>query len=369
MNIGLLKEIRTFEHRIMLVPEAVQKLVEQENTVYIERGAGQGSGFDDKAYESAGAYVLPTSEKVFNKVELVLKIQAPMPIEYELFTENHIGFCFLLPQNNPERLQSLLKSGAIYMSGELIRPINDAMNEITGKVAVAQAQKYLERDFGGKGILFSGACGIPGARVSIIGSNSSGLAAANQALLSGASVNLICENYQNLVTFKSDHSSGSLEIFEFDRGILQNLLLETDVLIISGQNHNDKKNMHIANDDLQLLESGSLIIDLSMNNGDLIESSRETKPDKPIYLQDGLVYFTVANLPSFVPKTSSYILSNITSKYLRLLTKTGFEEAMATSPELRNSLVLYRGKIVNSLLAENGDSEPYDILELLELNI
>ena len=112
-----------------------------------------------------------------------------------------------------------------------------------------------------------------------------------------------------------------------------------------------------------------MIIDLSIKNGDSITSSRETKPNEPIYLQNDLVYFTVANLPSFVPKTSSTILSNIVLKYIILLANMGFEEAIATSPELRNSLVLYRGKIVNPILLENSDSEYYDILELLELNI
>jgi alanine dehydrogenase len=369
MNIGLLKEIKTFEHRIMLIPGAVQELVEQGNAIYIESGAGQGSGFNDKTYESAGAHILPSSEKVFSKVELVLKIQPPIPIEYELYSDKHIGFSLLTPQNKPEILQILLKSSAIYMSGGLIPSINAAMNEIMGKVAVIQAQKYLERDFGGKGILFSGSCGIPGARVSIIGSSAPGLAAASQALLFGANVNLICDNYQNLVTFKASHSSESLEIFEYDRGILQNLLMETDVLIIAPQKSNINNKIELVNDDLKLLESGSLIIDLSVKNGDSITSSRETKPNEPIYLQNDLVFFTVANLPSFVPKTSSTILSNVVLKYISLMANMGFKEAIATSPDLRDSLVSYRGKIVNSILTENGDSEHYDILELLELNI
>jgi len=353
----------------MLVPGAVEELIHQGNTVYLESGAGLGSGFGDKAYESAGAHVLPSSEKIFSKVDLVLKIQPPMPIEYELFNEKHIGFSFHLPQNNKERLQSLIKSHAIYLSGELIHSVKDAMNEVTGKVAVVQAQKYLEREFGGKGILFSGSCGIQGARTTIIGSNSSGLAAANQALIFGASVNLICESYEKLISFKSNQNSESLEIFEFDRGILQNLLMETDVLIITIPNSDEKSNIKISSDDLRILEPGSLVVDLSINQGDIIESSRETKPNEPVYLKDGLVYFSVTNLPSFVPKTSSTILSNVVLKYISLLANMGFQEAIATSPELRKSLVLYRGKIVDSHLTENGDSEHYDILELLESNI
>jgi alanine dehydrogenase len=369
MNIGLLKEVKSFENRVMLVPNAVKELVEHGNTICLESGAGKASGYNDKSYESAGATILPSSEKVFSKTELILKIQAPMPVEYDLFTEKHMCFCYLLPLNNPERLQSLLKSGATFLSGELIPPINSAMGEVAGRVAIVQAQKYLESVYGGKGILFSGACDFPGARVSVIGNNMSALAATKQALLLGASVNLICEDYQNLVSFKANQNSDSLEVFEFDRGLLQNLLMETDVLIITAQNPNEQRNIHIKNDDLKLLEPGSLIIDLSLKNGDIIDLSRETKPDEPSYLQDGVVYFSVTNLPSFVSKTSSNILSNIITKYINQLTSMGFDEAIATSPELRNSLILYHGKIVNSLLAKNTEFEHYDILELLELNI
>jgi alanine dehydrogenase len=369
MNIGLLKEIKSFENRIMLVPDAIQDLVNKGSTVYVESGAGEGSGYEDKAYESAGATILPSSEKVYNKAELILKIQAPMPVEYELFTENHICFCHLLPFNNPERLQSLLSSGAIFMSGELIQPIRIAMGEIAGKVAVVQAQKYLERVYGGKGVLFSGACNIPGARVCVIGNNTSALAAATQALHLGARVNIVCENYKNLISFKSKQNTDFLEIFEFDRGILQNLLLETDVLIITGKGLNESRTIQLKNEDLKILEPGSLVIDLSLKNGDLIDQSRETKPDEPIYLKNDLVYFSVTNLPSFVSNTSSNVLSNILLNYISQLTQMGFDEAIATNPELRESLVLYHGKIVNPHLAKMTESEYYDILELLELNI
>ena len=129
--------------------------------------------------------------------------------------------------------------------------------------------------------------------------------------------------------------------------------METDVLIITGQNPDEQRSIQINSDDLKLLEEGSLVIDLSLKNGDLIERARETKPDEPIYLRDGVVHFTVTNLPSFVSKTASSILSNVSEKYISQLAQMGFEEAIATNPELRESLVLYRGKIVNSMKTTN----------------
>ncbi len=369
MDIGLLKEIKTSEHRVMLIPEAIEELASHGNSIYVENGAGKESGFEDKEYESAGAQILPTSEKIFQKVDLILKIQPPMPIEYELFTAKHISFSFLLPQNGPERLHSLVKSSAIYLAADMIDPINKAMGEIAGKVAITQATKYLERNFGGKGVLFSGACGIPGARVSILGCGPAGDSAAQQSLLLGARVNLIDNNYQNLLTFNSKHSSENLNIFEYDRGLLKNILLETDVLIVTDSRYDSNSKMLIKKDDLNLLVKGSLVIDLSINREDRIEASRETKPDNPTYVQDDIVYFSVPNLPSVVPKTSSIALSNIALNYIRQLAQMGFQETIVSSPELRNSLMIYHGKIVNPILAQDSDYQPYDILELLEINI
>ncbi len=369
MIIGIPKEIKAFEHRILLTPEAVQNLTSSGDHVYVESGAGNESGFSDKDYESAGAQIEPTSEKVFEKVDLVLKIHPPMPIEYELIKEDHVIFSLLFPQNSNDKLQALLTSHAIFLSAELIDPIKNALSELTGKVAVNQALKYLEKDFGGKGILFSGACGISGARVTILGSSPLGNAAAHQALLFGARVNYICENYHQLLEFKANHPFESLEVFEYDRGLLANLLLETDVLIAGSQVLGKKSKLQVKKNDLTLLSPGSLIIDLSVVKGDSIETSRETKQDDPIYTNDGLLYYAVPNLPSAVPRTSSEVLSNISIQYVRQLARMGFQEAMATSPELRNSLIIYRGKIVNELLANNDDFVHYDILELLELNI
>ena len=370
MKIGLLKEIKAFEHRVMLTPAAVEDLIACGNQVYVESGAGNDSSFTDKEYEGAGAQIIPTSEKVFEKVELVLKIQPPMPIEYDLFNDTHISFSLLFPQNKPERIQALIKSHAIFLTAELIGPVKDAMSEIAGKVAINQAVKYLERDFGSKGLLFSGACGLPGASVCILGCGASAISAANQALLFGAKVNLIDKDYQKLVSFKANNPGRSLEIYEYNRGILDNILMETDVLIATGKNPGQKSDIIIKKEDIQLLQPGSLVIDLSINYGDCIETSRQTTHDDPIYIQDGILYYSVSNLPSAVPRTSSEALSNIAVQYIRQLSLMGFDEAVATNPEIRKSLLIYRGKIVSPVLAADSDNlEHYDILELIESNI
>ena len=353
----------------MLIPDAIEKLVSLGNNLFVESGAGKDSGFEDKEYEGAGAQILPSSEKIFQKVELILKIQPPMPIEYELFTAKHISFSFLLPQNGVEKLNLLLKSSAIFLAADMIDPIKQAMNEITGKVVVTQAIKYLERNFGGKGILFSGACGIPGAQVSILGCGQTGISAAQQSLLLGANVNLIDDDYKNLLAFNAENSSEKLNVFEYDRGLLKTILLETDVLIVTGSGSDADSKMRVRKDDLKLLQKGSLVIDLAINKEERIETSRETSPDNPTYIHEDIVYFSVPNLPSVVPKTSSIVLSNIAVDYIRQLAQMGFQETIVSNPEFRKSLLIYHGKIVNTILTKDSTEKAYDILELLEINI
>ncbi len=369
MKIGLIKEMKPFEHRVMLNPSAVRKLVETGNDVFVENDAGRESGFADKEYEGAGATIVPTPEKVFGKVTLLLKIQPPMPIEYELINKDHLIFSLVFPQNNSERLSALQKSNAIFFSAELIIPIYNVRDEIAGKVAVNQAVKYLERDFGAKGILFSGACGIPGANVCILGCGPSGFAAANQALKYGAKVNLVGEDYEKLLTFKSGHPSENLNVFEYNRGLLNSLFIETDVLIASTQIPGQSSAIKVKKEDLKILTPGTLVVDLSVQQGDAIETSRQTIQDDPIYMNDGILYYAVPDLPAAVPRTSSEALSNSVISYVRQLADLGFEEAVAINPEIRGSLYLYRGKIVNKILADEDGFEKYDVLELFESNV
>jgi len=369
MKIGLIKEMKPFEHRVMLNPSAIEELVEGGHEVYVENDAGKESGFSDKEYEGMGATVVPTPEKVFEKSKILLKIQAPMPIEYDLIQSDHLIFSLVFPQNNLERLSALQKSNAIFFAAELIKPIYQVMDEIAGKVAVNQAVKYLERDIGSKGILFSGACGVPGANVCIMGSGPSGIAAANQALDYGANVNIVGEDYQKLLTFKSNCPSDKLNVFEYDRGFVNTLFIDTDVLIVSTQDRGSKTDIRINKKDLKVLSPGTLVVDLSIHKGDVIETSRQTIQDDPIYIQDEVLFYGVPELPAAVPRTSSEILSNSIIKYILQLSDMGFKEAVAISPEIRDSLYLYHGKIVNDILAKEDGFEKYDVLELIESNL
>ena len=375
MIVGILKEIKSSEQRVLLVPKDVQQLVEAGNEVYVENGAGTYSNFDDSTYESVGAKILPTSEKIFQTAELILKVQAPMPVEYDLFLPDHISFSFLYLPTNIERLNALLKRQSIFFAAEMIknsdniRPILGAMSDIAGKLAINQGAKLLEFTSGGKGLLLSGTRGVSPARLTILGAGNAGSAACRYALAQGCSVNLMDSDYKKLEYFKFKVPDPRLEIFEYSRAILREVLLETDILITSVQNAEQKAPVLVRKEDVKLLNHGSVIIDLSIDQGGSVETSRPTTLENPTFIYEGIVHYCIPNLPSLVPYTSSQALSGAVLPYVQLITQLGCEEAIAIHPDIRYGLNLYRGKLVNADLAKAVNLEHYDILELLELNI
>jgi alanine dehydrogenase len=242
------------------------------------------------------------------------------------------------------------------------------MSEIAGRMAVLNAAKYIEKQFGGKGILIGGAGDVESANITILGAGVAGTAAAKIALAIGANVTLMDTDDSKLEPFRS-HQISQLNLFEFSRGLLREILLETDILIASVLVPGQKPPVLVTRDDIKLMQPGSLVIDLSVDQGGCIETSRPTTFDNPTYLFEGIVHSAVTNLPSAVPFTASRALSGAALPYIMQIAQLGTHEAIALSPEIRSGLALYRGKIVNKDLAALQKQEYYDILELLELNI
>jgi alanine dehydrogenase len=374
MTLGILKEIKPSENRVLLIPNDVATIVDAGHQLFVETGAGEYSGFSDKMYESAGALILPSSEKIFQNVELILKVQPPMPVEYDLYTEDHLSFSFLHLSNNSDLMSSLLQRGSIYFAAEMVTNINShrsvlsAMSEIAGRMAVFNAAKYIEKEFGGKGILIGGAGDVEPANVTIIGAGVAGTAAARTAIAIGAHVTVMDSDERKLEVLRT-HDMPQLSLYEFSRGLLREILLETDILIASVLVPGHKPPILVSRDDVKLMQAGSLVIDLSVDQGGCVETSRPTTFDNPTYLFEGIVHSAVTNLPSAVPFTASRALSAAALPYIMQIAQLGTHEAIALSPEIRSGLALYRGKIVNKDLAAQQKQEFYDILELLELNI
>lgn len=375
MKIGILKEIKPAENRVILVPDDVEKLVQAGHEVFVENGAGQYSSFMDAEYEAAGAVILPTSEKVFKTAELLLKVLPPMPIEYELFTEQHISFSYLFLPSNPELLKALLKYNSIFFAMEMFRnnknkhPVLKSMSKLAGKMAIFEAAKYLQRTYGGKGILLGRTENTPAARVTILGAGTAGKAAANQALRLGADVNLIDIDPEQLEKFENPNPRAELVLFEFSRGMLQEVLLDTDVLITAAQVPGQKAPTLVTNSDIKLMQQGSIIIDLAIDQGGCVESSRPTSPENPVFNHEGILHHCVSNLPSAIPNTASTMISAAAMAYVTQIAQLGGDESIALLPDIRSGLVIYHRKIVNELLAASNNMEYYEVREMLELSL
>jgi len=375
MNIGILRGIKFLEPRVALIPNDVRELVEAGHSVFVENGAGIMSNHDDYEYESAGAEILPTSEKVYDVANLILKVQNPMSVEFELFGPDQICISLLNLADNLELLNALLKTNSTFIASEMIGnatrgfPIFDAMNEIIGKIALIEAGKYLQQHLGGKGILLAGTAFTPPAYITILGSGTSAQAAARQALVNQAQVIMIDDDFEKLRTFHQAMPNANIRIHEYSPVILREVLLETDVLITAKHQAGKKSPVLVNQSDIRLLSPGSIIIDLAIDQGGCLETSRPTTAAKPVFIQEKILHFCVSPLAASVPKTSSAVYSALLLPYVKMITELGCKEALAVDSNLRNGLNIYQGKLVNAEIAANFHLQSYDILEFFEMNI
>jgi alanine dehydrogenase len=375
MNIGILRGIKFLEPRVALIPQDVKKLVEDGHAVFVENGAGILSNYDDSEYESVGAEILPTSEKVYEVANLICKVQNPTSAEFELYASDHICVSFLNLADNRDLLNALLKTNATFIASEMIGnvhreyPIFDAMNEIGGKLAVIEAGNYLQQQFGGKGMLLMGTDQTPPVHILILGSGISAQTVAKWALYNQTRVIMIDDDIQKLLHFQQEMHNENLTILEYSPSILREVLLETEVLIAAKHAAGFKSPVLINKADLKLMKAGSLIIDLTIDQGGCLETSRPTTAIKPVFIHDKILHFCVSSLPAVVPHTSSTVYSTLLLPYIRAIAGLGLREALAVNSDLRNGLNIYQGKLVNQDLASAYHLQSYDILELFEMNI
>jgi alanine dehydrogenase len=375
MNIGILRGLKFQEPRVALVPADVRSLIKAGHAVYVENGAGLMSNHDDSEYESAGAEIIPTSEKIYEIANLICKIQTPLPVEFELFAQDHICISILNLADNPELLKALLNTNSTFIAAEMIGntrigyPIFDALNEINGRLALIEAGKYLQQHLGGKGILLTGTHHSPAARLTVLGSGITARTVAAGALQNRVQVIMLDDDVESLRVIQTDLQDENLSIHEFSPVILREVLMETDVLIAAKHRPGFKSPILVTQNDLQLLKPGSLVIDLTIDQGGCLETSRPTTVSKPVFTQNKVLHFCVSPLSAVVPQTSSAVYSALLLPYIKAITELGLKETLAVTPDLRNGLNIYQGKLVNADLASNFNLESYDILELFEMNI
>lgn len=374
LKVGLLKEIRNFDSRVGLSPQGVRQLAEAGLEVFVEAGAGEGCSFGDELYREAGATVVPSGEKLIRNAELLVKILPLSPVESELINDSHIVFSLLRLNPKGERLKSLLNSKTVYFAADFIEdqngkhPVLAAISEVAGRMAVHVAANLLMVVAGGKGILLSGADVISPANVTIVGAGLIGRVAAVQAWKNGANVNLLSLKPENVGDY--DIVRDGLEIAKFSYDNLKKLLPSTDVLIVSVYTlKNPTVDINISKDMIALMQPGSVLIDLSVEQTPVVETSHVTNIDQPTYIMNDVLHYCVPNISAGAPVTASKVYNFKILPFVELLAKNGIKDSLNRSPELLSSLVMYKGKVTNRFVADRYSFSFHNIFDLLDLNI
>jgi alanine dehydrogenase len=350
MIIGVLKEIKSEENRVSLLPVGAELLIENGHNVLIETQAGAASGFPDAEYVSVGATVVSNAQEVYQQADMILKVKEPLPQEYTLLREGQIVFTYFHFASSEELTRAIIRSHCIAIAYETIEtsdgllPLLTPMSEIAGRMAVQQAAKYLEREHGGRGILLGGVPGVEPATVVILGGGVVGTHAAKMASGLGAKVYLLDTNLDRL-RYLSDIMPLNVIMLMSNRQNIRELLTKADVLISSILIHGGKTPKLITRDMIELMKKGTVVVDVAIDQGGSLETSRPTTHEDPIYEVDGIIHYCVSNMPGAIPVTSTVALTNATLPYVVEIADKGYQKAILQNPAVSKGANIVLGKI------------------------
>lgn len=358
MRIGVPKEIKSDEYRVALMPVGAELLAKAGHEVFIESQAGVGSGFGDEDYRAAGATVLAAHEEVFKQAELIIKVKEPQASEIGLFRPGQIVFTYFHFAASPELTQSCLEAGITAIAYETIRdkagrlPCLTPMSEIAGKLAPQEGGKYLEKPMMGRGILLGGVPGVAPAHVVILGAGVVGTNAAKVSAGLGADVVLMDINLERL-RYLDDVMPANVHTLYSDPHTIREQLRQADLVIGSVLIPGAKAPQLVRREHLKEMKNGSVIVDVAIDQGGSIETSRPTTHQNPTYVVEGVVHYCVTNMPGAVGRTSTIALCNATLPYALKLAGKGYEQAAAEDPGFAEGINLVAGRITNSAVAES----------------
>ena len=357
MVIGVPKEIKTNENRVALVPAGCELLVEQGHTVFIERGGGIGSGFADEDYVRAGGKILDTADEVWAKAEMIMKVKEPIAVEYPRMRAGQLIYAYFHFAAAEELTRAVIKSGAVAVAYETVQlptgelPLLTPMSEVAGRMAVQEGAKYLEKVYGGRGVLLGGVPGVAPADVIILGGGVVGINAAKMAAGMGANVTILDLSLDRL-RYLDDVLPPNVTTLYSNRynilGAIQRADLVIGAVLIAGA----KAPRLVRREDLKLMKPGSVIVDVAVDQGGCVETIKPTTHENPIYFVDGVLHYAVANMPGGVSRTSTLALTNATLSYAQKLAKMGWKAACRQDSALKLGLNVVEGKVVYPGVAE-----------------
>src|SRR5205814_989050 len=370
MIVGVPREIKTAENRVALVPAGVESLVGDGHSVLVEQGAGIGSGFGDEAYRAAGGTLVPKAADVWAKAEMVVKVKEPIEPEWPCMRKGQVVFTYFHFAASESLTQAVIKSGIVAIAYETVQldsgelPLLTPMSEVAGRMAIQEGAKYLERAYGGSGILLGGVPGVLPGEVLIIGGGTVGTNAAKMAAGLGAHVTLLDLSLDRL-RYLADVLPANVDVLYSNRHNVVEQLRRADVVIGAVLRPGAKAPHLVTRVDLGLMKPGSVIVDVAVDQGGCFETTKPTTHDHPTYVVDGIIHYAVANMPGGVPRTSTLALTNATFPYARRLAREGWRQACRQDRALALGLNIIEGKVVYPGVAEAFGVALVDVRTLL----
>jgi len=357
MIIGIPREIKPEENRIAIVPGGIETLVQRGHTVLVESGAGKGSGYSDDELKKAGARILPKHGDIFAEADLVLKVKEPLPEEYNLLRADQILFTFLHFAASETLTRTLLEKKIIGIAYETVQtedgflPLLSPMSEIAGRMAPQEGAKYLEKPCGGEGILLGGVAGVPPAQVVILGGGTVGYNAARVASGMGATVTILDANPRKL-RLMDELFQGRVPTMMSDSYNIRTIIKDADLLIGAVLIPGAKAPKLITRYLLKTMRPGAVLVDVSIDQGGCAETSRPTTHAHPIYEEEGIIHYTVANIPAAVPRTATRALTLNTLPYVIEIAEKGWKKAAKENASLAKGVNLVEGNVTYKAVAE-----------------
>ena len=358
MLIGVPKEIKTHEYRVGLVPASVREFVDHGHEVMIEGSAGQGIGFSDEDYRAIGAAVVDTAEEVFAKADMIVKVKEPLPQECKMLREGQVLFTYLHLAADPEQAKGLMESGAVAIAYETVTddrgglPLLAPMSAVAGRMSIQAGAHYLEKEQGGAGVLLGGVPGVAAGKVAVLGAGVVGTEAARMAIGLGAQVTVLSRTAGRLRAL--DLLFGAMiNTVQSNAETVERYVLDADLVVGGVLVTGAAAPKLVTREMVGRMRPGSVIVDVSIDQGGCFETSRATTHADPVYVEEGVVHYCVTNMPGAVPRTSTFALNNATLPFALALADLGHEKAMAKDRHLLAGLNVHRGRITYEAVARD----------------
>ena len=357
MKIGVPKEIKTNENRVALVPAGAEQLIGAGHSVLLETGAGLGSGFSDETYSAVGAKIAPDAATVWRDSEMIMKVKEPIQTEWKHMRRGQLIFTYFHFAADERLTRAHIDSGATCVAYETVElptrelPLLTPMSEVAGRMAVQEGAKYLEKLYGGRGVLLGGVPGVAPAKVVILGGGIVGINAAKMAAGMGAKVTIMDLSLERL-RYLSDVMPANVVLIYSNRHNILEQIETADLVVGAVLIPGAKAPKLVRREDLKTMQPGSVIVDVAIDQGGCVETMKPTTHENPTYVVDGVIHYGVANMPGGVPRTSTLALTNATLPYALQLANEGWKKALRENPALLRGLNIAEGQVTYAAVAE-----------------